>query len=225
MDYAAFKTAVKALAWRTNDETFNSTLDTIILMANAELKDMLHDHQIMVNIETITATNDTWAINATNTPSVLNFKSVLALIYTGSDETAHPRDLTRISLEELLVKRYDNTDDVYQPYFAIENEGGAEPKLYFLGPMSEDTPYSFMLKYRKQIPDFATDDASFLADECLNLYIYTVLKHAASYAREAARVVEYSNMQTDAFNKLDQADKHTDWSEPLAPQTFARPAP
>lgn len=58
---------------------------------------------------------------------------------------------------------------------------------------------SIIVDYSYKIPDFQFTNASFLTDEYLDLYVYTVAKHAAPFLRDDARLQTWLALQRDAL--------------------------
>jgi hypothetical protein len=70
---------------------------------------------------------------------------------------------------------------------------------------SVSAPVELTLIYRTEIPDFATTDASWLAEEYLDLYTYAVFKHSGPFLREDERVALWKSYYDEAlFSALEE---------------------
>jgi len=96
----------------------------------------------------------------------------------------------------------------YLPYYAIDFDGWAK-YLRFAANFSASDPGSLQLVYRVSIPDYKTEDESWLEDEYDDLYFNTIMKHAAIFVREEDRVALFKSLADEAFMNADMDDKHS----------------
>ena len=84
------------------------------------------------------------------------------------------------------------------PFYYIQR-GSDESTMFLVGPFSQTNRGKFDLTYRAGIPNYATEDASWVEDLYLDLYVYAVFKHCAIFLREDERLTQYAGMMQDAL--------------------------
>jgi hypothetical protein len=206
MSYADYKTFVQASLWRTNDTVLSSNLDTIIKLAEYELRSKTHDwnrRQKTVSIAPETQDFDL-------TTNVSDLETVLSV--TNNNQSGYySRDVTKTFTVVTPARIYEiraRHPDQYLPYYAVDNDGGTR-FVRFAAPFSASDPGDLELVYRVSVPDYAASGASWLEDEYGDLFLYTILKHAAVFVRDDERLQIYGGLQQDAFNMADEDDKHS----------------
>jgi len=195
MDYATFKTYLATFLWKQNDTDLVNNLDSLILMANSEMSRRLDIQRREITALIAPETND-YVLPA-------DFRQMISL--TGLTDT-RPSIYNSTTALDVYTKRTQNSECYYAVY-AIAQEGSTKI-LRLAGPYSSTAPGSFALVYRANIPDFATLDESWLADDFLDLYTYAVLSHTAPFLREDERVAMWLKFKDDAVIQTIDEDRH-----------------
>lgn len=198
MDYATFKSFLTTHLWKVNDTVLTNNLDNLILMANAELNRKLNIQRREVSV-TIAPETEDYSLPA-------DFYQIMSLSNqqpTRQRKGAEFQNTTFQHIQDLRAR----TDSAYiEPYYHAVRAADANT-LYLVGPFSSSNPGSLVLQYRTAVPDFAQTDSSWLADDYLDLYTYTVLSHCAPFLREDERVPLWQQYKTDALGSADGEDK------------------
>tara|TARA_R110000851_G_scaffold325604_1_gene493719 strand:- start:32426 stop:33100 length:675 start_codon:yes stop_codon:yes gene_type:complete len=183
MTYTEFKTFLVDTLWRQNDTDLSNNLDKFITIAENELSRSLTIQQREAAVVIAPTTQDyTLPADFKQIMSVSNMNTALQ-IGTG------PMMATTLS-NIITTREATNSSYVSPMYYA--KRGSSTSTLYLSGPFSVANPGMFNLQYRAGVPDFAADDASWLEDEYLDLYMYTVFKHVAIFLREDERMQTYA---------------------------------
>jgi len=197
--YAQFKTFIQASLWRANDTALSNNLDTIIQMADNELNKKLDIQRREVSL-TIAPEAEDYTL-----PS--DFYQMISL--TNLQPTRQLRQGVQMSSTTkgaIDAMRAETESSYIYPYYYTQRRSDAST-LYLVGPFSAAEPGSLELNYRTAVPDYETDDASWLEDEYLDLYLYAVLKHAAIFVREDERIQLYGGLMQDALASALDEDK------------------
>lgn len=173
MTYQQFKDYLARFVWRDGDTAFEADLDNLIAMGEARLNRDLR-LRIMETTTTVSATE-----RLVDLPDdYLELRRVSgprgALHFVTPQEAAS--EATGAAFPQLVGT------------YTIEGR-----KLALHGPQSVTEPIGLVLVYYARVPDFKTDDTSWLADLYLDLYTYAVLRHTASYLRDDERVALWQN--------------------------------
>ena len=196
--YAQFKAYVLKYVWRDNDADMSASLDVLIQQANDELEHKTRDWQRRQ--KTVRIQPEVEDFNLTT--GVTDFQAVLSV---SGNTRARSSTLVQVLPSEIYLQRASS--DAYRAIFASERDDGVR-YLRLAGPFSATDPGDFQLRYRIGIPAYASADASWLEDEYLNLYLYTVLKHCAMFLREDERLSLYGSLAAEAFTVAEEDDKH-----------------
>jgi len=190
--YSEFKTYLTSFVWRNNDDDLANDLDNIIKMANAELNRTLTLQRRELSIAIAPETED-YAL-----PS--DFYQMISLSHTAPARQRNRGEMRNVSKSTIAELRAATaTASAYvEPYYYVQRRADGAT-LFLIGPFSAGNPGSFDLTYRTSIPDYKTEDASWVEDEYLDLYLYTVLKHVGMYLREDERYELYSTYANDAL--------------------------
>lgn len=173
MTYAQFKAYLARFVWRDGDTTFESELDNLISMAHARLNRDLRI-QRMSKTATLSITS-----NALTLPTDYIELRVVAT----SDRPTPLNYITPNELERLRA----TSPGQFQGVYSITGN-----TLQFAGASAAEGRTATIVYYAS-VPDFETDDTSWLADLYLDLYTYAVLRHTASYLHDDARVALWQN--------------------------------
>jgi hypothetical protein len=195
MNYAAFKSYLATFLWKDNDSVLIANLDNLIKMAHAELGRKLDIQAREVSI-TIAPTSEDYVLPA-------DFGQMISLTDNG-----HRVGLMGVASKAVIMELRKTTQSrgVARSYYV---QKGDTPTLFLVGNFSVSEPGSFDLTYRTAIPDFAVTDESWLADDYLDLYTYTVLSHSATFLREDERLETWLNLKMDALmSALDEDKRH-----------------
>jgi len=196
MDYATFKTYLRTFLWKQNDTDLANNLDSLIVMANAELSRKLDLKQREESL-TIAPTDQDFVL-----PS--NFRQMISL--TGLQSPMRGT-MSNTTATDIYSKRATGHSDRGALLYHVAQDG-ANKVLRLVGPFSVSNPGSFGLVFRASIPDFAVTDTSWLADNYLDLYVYTVLSHTAPFLREDERIPVWMEAKADAIGSAIMEDKH-----------------
>jgi hypothetical protein len=203
--YAQFKTFIRDMLWRPNDQVLADNLDQIIKMANSELRSMTSDWQRRQQSKTIAPTSGDFnlTVKVPDLESVLSVTNNINRGYYSRNNAKTWQQVVPSRIYELRAQHPDQT----LPYYSVDRDDWAV-YLRFAANFSADNPGDLQLFYRVGIPDYATTDSSWIEDEYKDLYMYAVLKHAAIFVREEDRVGLFNDLMTSAFNVADMDDKH-----------------
>jgi hypothetical protein len=185
--YAEFKTYLTNMLWRQNDTDLNNNLDNLIRMANSELSRKLNIQRREMSC-TIYPTREDYSL-----PD--DFSQMIALSNLEQSSSGPMKVTTKSLIHEMRVA----TESVAVMPFYYVQRGADESILFLIGPFSQSARGQFDLTYRTSIPDYSREDASWVEDLYLDLYVYTVFKHCAIFLREDERVAQYSGMMQDAL--------------------------
>jgi hypothetical protein len=197
--YADFKTYILTHLWRENDTALQNNLDVLIQKADDELDKMTRDWQRRQRSARIQPTTVDFDLTA----AVSDFQAVRSLT---QNVTGFSKSLTQALPQEIYHLRA-TCGDTMQPYYAVERDATTF-YLRLVGPLSVSNAGDLQLAYRAALPDYASADASWLEDEYLDLYSYTVMKHCALFLREDERLQTYTAMQIAALETAEIDDKH-----------------
>lgn len=205
LDYSTFKSYILNFLWRENDTQLANTLDVLIQQANDELDVMTRDWQRRLKTVVIAPESQDFDLST----NVADFQAVKSLT-NNTDDTyfqSSAKTFIHTTPGHIYTLRAQNPGGPILPYYGVDRDDGT---LYarFVAPFSASAPGDLTMVYRIAIPNYASADASWLEDEYLNLYLYTVLKHCAMFLREDERVQTYTQLQADSFLLADSDDKH-----------------
>ena len=180
LTYSQFKTHVADMLWRSSDTDLLNAMDTLILTADAEIARAL-DVEYRTKAEIVTLTG-------LDQPLPTDYYSMKEIY--GVD--LNRGEFLYVPPAELKWEREIGSTS-WNPIYSLEGDN-----ILFCGPFDSGNPAQFSLTYQRSLPDYAADDASWLADKYLDLYTYAVLKHAGIYSREDERVQTYDGLYQQA---------------------------
>ena len=183
MTYTEFKTFLVDTLWRQNDTDLSNNLDKFITLAENELSRSLTIQQREAAVVIAPTTQD-YTLPA-------DFKQIMSVANMNPALQIGTGPMMATTLSNIITTR-ESTNSAYISPLYYAKRGSSTSTLYLSGPFSVANPGMFNLQYRAGIPDFATDDASWLEDEYLDLYMYTVFKHVAIFLREDERMQTYA---------------------------------
>ncbi|SFL44717.1 phage adaptor protein [Shimia aestuarii] len=189
MTYDEFKTYLATFLWKDNDQVLIDNLDSLIQMADAELNQLFKVQQ-RLKTATISVDNQDFEL-----PS--DYRSI--------------RDLTRLT-NVAETYGYVPPTELYKNRVNAP-QLGSRPVYSLVGStllLSGDytTPTAFQIVYYDKIPDYQDTDASWVADDFLNLYVYAVLRQTVMFLREDERLPLWNSLFTDALKVALQEDAH-----------------
>ena len=189
MNYAAFKAYLARFVWRNGDTVFEADLDNMVDMAHARLNRDLRI-QRMVVVASTSLTSDMVALPT----DYLEMRTITSDSRPAPMQYVSPFERERIKLINAST---------FQPIYTITGD-----YLFLVGPMSPtDSPArSAILTYYSKIPDFATTDTSWLADDYLDLYTYAVLRHTPAYLKDDERVTLWKNEYDETLASVISAE-------------------
>tara|TARA_R110002095_G_scaffold102459_1_gene89875 strand:+ start:78 stop:740 length:663 start_codon:yes stop_codon:yes gene_type:complete len=191
--YAQFKTFLTDMLWRANDVDLANNIDNLIRMADHELNKKLDIQRREVSL----------AIAPETTEHALPADFYQMISLTSLSPPAVMRSTTKTTLE--YMKAADGGSNLL-PYYYVQRASTTNT-LFLIGAFSATNPGSMSLSYRTAVPDYATDDSSWLEDEFLDLYTYSVFKHVAIFLREDERIATYAGLMEDALASALDEDK------------------
>ncbi|MBW2709788.1 MAG: hypothetical protein JRD04_11070 [Deltaproteobacteria bacterium] len=183
MDYTEFKTYLLTFLWKQNDGDLVANLDNLISMANAELRRALslNGQTSVANIPVID--------NVITLPTAHVTIDAVGVVGGGVLFSGTPAQM----VESATSGGNYGEDGLY---FVQGNS------IVVLGNIDPANPQELAVIYREAVPDFKADDASWVADEYLDLYVYAVLKHTAPFLREDERVALWIAMYDSALQSV-----------------------
>ncbi len=195
MNYAEFKTYLTTFLWKQFDLDLVNNLDSLINMANHELNRSLSINRRHSYAELETTSN--------TVPLPGDFRQVMSL------NLLRPYSfslLSQVQSSEVIAARMRYPDLVNacaSAMYAIEGR-----TLLLVPTFSEEVRGLFRLQYRNNVPDFRVTDTSWVADDYLDLYVYTVLSHTAPFLREDERVQLWAALKQQALASAIDEDRH-----------------
>lgn len=181
MTYQEFKSFLVTFLWRDGDTVLIANLDSLITMATSELNRVF-------KVEDRTVTADAPATdNVVTTP--INYREMRSLSMVGVGP------MTYLSPLEFSRQNVANGGQQRLPIFTVSNN-----LILLSGPFSAENPSTLTMVYYANLPDFAKEDESWVADHYLDLYAYCVLKHAAPFLREDDRLQTWAALYKDALD-------------------------
>lgn len=191
MTYDEFKNYLRSFLWKLNDAQLLNDLDNLIILGTSELDRKLDINRREANLAWQSVQNDT---NKQDVPNDL--KHIIAL---NSDYYSYEVVSEGQIQHELNV----NSTNRERPYVSVV---GSQLAFGHTFPAANQ-PINYQLVYRTKLPDYKATDASWVEDEYLDLYTYTILKHTAPWLREDERVPLWQQYSTDALSSVLEDDK------------------
>ena len=195
MDYATFKTYLAEFLWKPNDTSLIAALDNLIIMGTSELGrklDITRREDFFWYIETVAGLN---------TP--INLPADFKQIRTVQGECGVFVSATAQQASRASIKYTGPLKPLYHVSFAGDNTGWT---LQMVGSIAVGDRLG--IGYRNKLPDFAVTDTSWVADDYLDLYTYTILKHCAPFLREDERIPVWQQYAIDALASVLEEDRH-----------------
>ena len=179
MTYQEFKDFLVFHLWKVGDAQVIAALDTLILLATSELNRILKVEQRAMITDL--------PVTALTVPLPTDCREVRNLQLIGVTEMEYviPSQFMRYSQANVANQNLN-------VYTVVNNV------IQLLGSFSVDVPSTIRLMYYANLPDFATDGTSWVADDYLDVLLYATLRHSAPFLREDERVALWDNMFKDA---------------------------
>jgi len=168
LTYADFKAFLTTFLWRDGDTVLIANLDSLIKMADAELNRVF-------KVEDRTITADAQATDTILT-TPLDYREMRNLSMAGIGPLTYLSPLEFAREEAMAAGQF-------RPVFTVSNN-----LIRLIGPYSISAPVDVSMVYYANLPDFKATDASWMADNYLDVYAYCALKHAAPFLREDDRL-------------------------------------
>lgn len=201
MNYTQFKAYLLRFLWREGDTVLDADLDNIILMGHSRLNSDLRVEEMSL---TQSAT-----LQAESIPVPSGYLETRSL-YTPNRQAT---PLEYVSPHELFMQRVKTNSQRFLPIYS--HTGGT---LEFCGPMSVENPETLTMTYYREVPDFATDDTSWLESKYLDLYTYACLMHTATYLRDDERLAVWQALYATTLESvLNSAVRRKYAGSPLKP--------
>lgn len=205
MNYTQFKQYITTFLWRQNDTEIANALDTLIMQANTELTQLTRNWQRRQRTALIMPESQDFNVSV----DLPDFESVNALVSNTPDTyfTSNTNRLEQAVLSQVYEARAKYPNGPLRGIYGIDQQGD-DKIIRFVANFSADNPGDLTLMYRNGLPNYLVDNASWFADEYLNLYLYTVMKHCAMFLRDEKRQMQYQAAQAEAFQLGEMDDKH-----------------
>lgn len=192
MTYDEFVEHCIAFAWREGDLDLEGKIDTIIAMANSDLRASLAVKEREVALE-VELEDD--------------FYNLGDDVYAVKHVYTHIGEHKKLSIGEYagMKPRLNLSEDGIAPFYA---QVGNKIKLLgdYKAAFDRGDPVEMTVVYLTKIPDFKTLDTSWLTQENLALYVYTVMKHACVYLREDERLQSWVALQSQLLETANEDD-------------------
>lgn len=192
MTYAEFVQFCIAFAWREGDLDLEAKIDDLITMANSELRASLvvKEREVALDVDL----ED-------------NFYNLGDDVYAVKNVFTYLGDHRKLSVAEwadMKVRIASDTTGLAPVYAQV----GSQLKLIgdYKARFDNGDPVEMTLVYLTKIPDFRVLDSSWLTQENLALYVYTVMKHACVYLREDERLQTWAALQKDLMETANDSD-------------------
>ncbi|NKB39448.1 MAG: hypothetical protein GKR86_00050 [Ilumatobacter sp.] len=187
MTYQEFKDYLATFLWKENDQALVNNLDSLIVMADAELNRKL---------------------------DITRREALFSVSHVG-DAIDLPADffhLTDVSLQgqgcfNMTKNQFNNLKASFQGspnYRAFHLQGR---QILLPQEYTADNPGAYDITYRTKLPDYKTTDTSWMADDYLDCYVYTILKHTAPFLREDERVGLWTQLSGECVMSVIDDDK------------------
>jgi hypothetical protein len=189
MNYSGFKSYLARFVWRNGDTVFEADLDNMIDMAHARLNRDLRIQRMIVTAQA-PLTADTLVLPA----DYNEMRTITSDSPPAPMQYVSPYERERIKLANAST---------FQPIYTIAGNA-----IFFVGPMAptDNPPRTVTMTYFAKVPDFATTNSSWLADEYLDLYTYAVLRHTPAYLKDDERVVLWKNEYDETLASVVNAE-------------------
>lgn len=195
LNYQQFKDHLVTYLWKTGDTQLINSLDNLIAMADAELRTSLRVSDREVSNTIITS--------EIKTPLPSDYHSMRGVVST--DSSLNLPEFKYKSPSELMSLYTRSNTDSWRPFYSLED------KLIILaGPTTglPENEIELIITYKQGIPDYKTDDSSWVSDEYLNIYTYCVLKQSGMFLREDERLPNWVILYQDALDKAIDDSAH-----------------
>ena len=186
MTYQEFKDFLIGFLWRTNDQVLIANLDRLIVMGTSELNRKLNIEFREVSTE-ITVTDNFFPLPADY--NSINALSDVDYIYT------------KTSANNLATYRAENRQN--ERVYDIKGTN-----VHLVQKYTVENPNVMCLDYLTSLPDYQATDASWVADQYLDCYVYTVLRHSAMFLMDDDRVPMWEKESSKAIEDIIEYDKH-----------------
>ena len=207
--YAQFKSYLSTFLWRTNDTVLSNNLDDLIRMADAEIDRRLNIEARKVSLQLNPQGEDV----ASDTYGFSDIKTIMSVSNNSEANTNLEYQFKQVPEGYIYAKRVETDSVSVLPYFAASNVftsgDTTDPELYlrFVAPWSASDPGDIQLVYQAKIPDYETDDYSWVEDQYFDYYVYTVLSHCAPFVQEDERVDMWFKLKEKALTDILDHDR------------------
>lgn len=187
MNYQEFKDFLVTFLWKENDQALINSLDSLVKMADAELNRKLD----------ITRREALYQVShiGDSIPLPDDFAQLIDVSLSGQ------------GCFNLTKSQFNNLKSSFSGspnYRGFHLEGR---NILLLQKYDASAPGDFDITYRTKLPDFKTTDASWMADDYLDCYTYTVLKHSAPFLREDERIPLWTQLSAETLLSILDDDK------------------
>lgn len=188
MTYDQFKDYIVTYLWKVGDAQLIANLDNLIRQANHELDRTLDVPARFSSVDIVTTDLD------------LALPDDYYAMRSVTDTEGYVGEFRYVSPARLRNIRQQNQNRNWVPFYSLVNK-----TLLVSGPITTaEQQTTLTVDYERAIPDYAALNASWLEDEFLDLYLYTVLKQTAPFLREDERVQLWLSLQADALMQANE---------------------
>lgn len=198
MNYTQFKTYLSTFLWKQNDTDLANNLDSLIRMADGELNRSLDIQRRETTVLLAPETED-YELPA-------DFRHMVSV--SNLSQTSESAFKVTTASDIYRMRQRTNSANI-MPFYCVAQDTGSQKLLRLVGPFSASNPGNLLLVYRSNVPDFQALNASWLETDFLDLYVYTILSHAAPFLREDERVAMWISMKDKAIADAIVEDRHS----------------
>lgn len=196
MTYQEFKDFLTTFLWKDGDTVLINNLDNLIKMGEATLSRELRHFEMDTTV--------VLSVSAVPVSLPADFRSLRAISFYQSPNTRKGDELLYKEPGDWALTMDSSGASNYQPFYTIENK-----QIMITGPDTYDAPYPTLhLTYKAKAPDFRAADTSWLADDFLDLLVYTTLSHTAPFLREDERLATWVQLSQTAINSANEESAH-----------------
>jgi len=197
MNYADFKAYLAVFLWKQNDADLVANMDTLIVMGESELNRVLDIQRRQKTALIAPVTQDH--------PLPADFRTIISV---ANNDPLTRGMMVSTTLQDVYAQRTASGSLRTAGVYAVDEGDAGQKLLRLVGPFSAERPGSMTLTYRCNVPHFKDTNASWLAEDFLDLYTYTVLSHCAPFLREDERIAVWEGKKGEAIMAAITEDKH-----------------
>lgn len=190
--YQEFKDYLVDFLWKPGDAKLIASLPNLIRMGEAKLKRELRIEARHTSI--------TLAVTSPVEPLPNDFYSMREVV----DQDGNLGQLRYVS-PAALKEKANARPNHWLALYSLEDKN-----ILFAGPNQSipATAKNITIHYVRDIPNFETEDQSWLTDDNLDLLTYATLYHSAPFLREDERVSMWNSLYAAALTSANEVSAH-----------------